>query len=40
MVIKLFEFVGQKRKAYRILIGESVGKRPFGRPGRKWLHNS
>jgi hypothetical protein len=27
------------RNAYRILVGRSEGKRPFGRPKRKWENN-
>jgi hypothetical protein len=26
----------KKRNAYRILVGKAEGKRPLGRPGRKW----
>jgi GH43 family beta-xylosidase len=29
----------QKRNAYRILVGEPEGKRPLGRPRRKWVDN-
>jgi hypothetical protein len=28
-----------KRNAYRILVGEPEGKRPLGRPRRKWEDN-
>jgi hypothetical protein len=28
--------VGKKRNAYRILVGKPEGKRPLGRPGRRW----
>jgi hypothetical protein len=27
---------GQKRNAYRILVGKAEGERPVGRPRRKW----
>jgi hypothetical protein len=27
---------GEKRNAYRFLVGEPEGKRPLGRPRRKW----
>jgi hypothetical protein len=27
---------GEKRKAYRILVGKPEGKRPLGRPRRRW----
>jgi hypothetical protein len=30
---------GEKKNAYRILVGERVGKRPLGRPGRRWVDN-
>jgi hypothetical protein len=28
-----------KRNTYRILVGKPEGKRPLGRPRRKWLDN-
>jgi hypothetical protein len=31
--------MGEKRNAYRILFGEPEGKRPLGRPGRRWEDN-
>jgi hypothetical protein len=30
---------GAKRKAYRILVGKPEGKRPLGRPRRRWEDN-
>jgi hypothetical protein len=30
---------GAKRHAYRILLGKSEGKRPLGRPRRRWVDN-
>jgi hypothetical protein len=30
---------GEKRNVYRILVGKSEGKRPLGRPRRKWEDN-
>jgi hypothetical protein len=29
----------EKRKAYRILVGKPEGKRPLGRPRRRWVDN-
>jgi hypothetical protein len=29
----------EKRNAYRILVGNPVGKRPLGRPKRRWVDN-
>jgi hypothetical protein len=31
------ERLGQKRNAYRILVGKPEGKRPLGRPRRRWV---
>jgi hypothetical protein len=31
--------MGEKRNAYRILVGNPEGKRPLGRPGRRWVGN-
>jgi hypothetical protein len=28
-----------KRNAYRILVGKPEGKRPLGRPRRRWMDN-
>jgi hypothetical protein len=30
---------GEKRNAYRILVGTPEEKRPLGRPRRRWLDN-
>jgi hypothetical protein len=32
--------IGAKRNAYRILVGKPEGKRPLGRPIRRWVHNT
>ena len=31
--------MGDRRGVYRVLVEKSVGKRPFGRPRRKWEDN-
>jgi hypothetical protein len=28
--------MGEERKAYKVLVGKSEGKRPLGRPRRRW----
>jgi hypothetical protein len=28
--------MGEERKVYKVLAGQSEGKRPFGRPRRRW----
>jgi hypothetical protein len=30
---------GEKRNAYRLLVGKPEGKRPLGRPRRRWVDN-
>jgi hypothetical protein len=30
---------GRKRNAYRLLVGKPHGKRPLGRPRRRWVDN-
>jgi hypothetical protein len=30
---------GEKRNSYRLLVGKSEGKRPLGRPRRRWVDN-
>jgi hypothetical protein len=32
--------MGEKRNAYSILVGIPEGKRPLGRPRRRWVDNS
>ena len=29
----------EERGAYRVLVGKPEGKRPLGRPRRRWVHN-
>jgi hypothetical protein len=31
--------MGEKRNAYRFLVGKPEGRRPLGRPKRRWLDN-
>jgi hypothetical protein len=31
--------IGEKRNAYRISVGNPEGKRPLGRPRRRWVDN-
>ena len=31
--------MGEERGAYRVLVGKPVGKRPLGRPRRRWVDN-
>jgi hypothetical protein len=38
-VILKFSTNGEKRNAYRILVGKPEGKRPLGRPRRRWVDN-
>jgi hypothetical protein len=30
---------GEKRNVYRLLVGKPEGKRPLGRPRRRWMDN-
>jgi hypothetical protein len=32
--------MGEKRNAYRLLVGKPHGKRPLGRPSSRWVDNS
>jgi hypothetical protein len=31
--------IGEKRIAYRLLVGKPEGKRPLGRPRRRWMEH-
>jgi hypothetical protein len=33
------ERMGEKRNAYKILVGKPEGKKPLGRPRRRWVDN-
>jgi hypothetical protein len=31
--------IGEKRNSYKLLVGKPEGKRPLGRPRRRWVDN-
>jgi hypothetical protein len=31
--------IGEKRNVYRLFVGKPEGKRPLGRPRRRWIDN-
>jgi hypothetical protein len=31
--------MGEERRVYRVLVGKLEGKRPLGRPTRRWVDN-
>jgi hypothetical protein len=31
--------MGEKRNVYRLLVGKPEGRRPLGRPRRRWIDN-
>ena len=33
------ERMGEERRVYRFLVGKPEGKRPLGRPRRRWVDN-
>jgi hypothetical protein len=39
MKIILASIMEETRNAYRILVGKPEGKRPLGRPRRRWVEN-
>jgi hypothetical protein len=34
-----YDFLGETRNAHRLLVGKPEGKRPLGRPRRRWVDN-
>jgi hypothetical protein len=34
-----FSTNGEKKNAYRLLVGKPEGNRPLGRPRRRWVDN-
>jgi hypothetical protein len=32
--------MGEKRNVHRLLVGKPEGKRPLGRPKRRWMNNN
>jgi hypothetical protein len=36
---RVFSANGEKRDAYRVLVGKPEGKRPLRRPRRRWVDN-
>jgi len=37
---KIFKDVkGERKGAYKVLLGKTEGQRPLGRPGRRWEDN-
>jgi hypothetical protein len=39
-LFKVVFYLGEKRNAYRILVGMPEEKRPLGRPRRRWVDNT
>jgi hypothetical protein len=39
VLIEWFRSLGEKRNAYRLLVGKPEGSRPLGRPRHRWLDN-
>ena len=37
--IELFRIISRLYVVYRVLVGKSKGKRPLGRPRRRWVNN-
>jgi len=32
--------IGERRNVYRVLVGKPEGKKPLGRPSRRWENNN
>jgi hypothetical protein len=39
LILILFHFPNNNRSVYRVLVGKPEGKRPLGRPRRRWEDN-
>jgi hypothetical protein len=39
LIYLILSRMGEKRDAYRLLVGKPEGKRPPGRPRRRWVDN-
>jgi hypothetical protein len=38
-MVRAWSTHGEKKNAYKILVGKPEGKRPLGRPGHRWRDN-
>jgi hypothetical protein len=38
-IVSFYSWMGEKRNVYRLLVGKPEGKRPLGRPRRRWIDN-
>jgi len=39
IIIIIVVHMGEERRVYRVLVGKPEGKRPLGRPRRRWVDN-
>jgi len=39
VLVKHVACMGERRSIYRVLVGKTEGKRPFGKPRRRWEDN-
>jgi hypothetical protein len=37
--VRIVARLGEKRNAYKLLVGKPEGRRPLGRPRRRWVDN-